>query len=68
MVLLHGAAADKSSWVRFAKHLGKQFPLRIPDLPGHGDSVADLSLDYTSRPKRKDSRSGLLRWVLSVST
>lgn len=47
VVLLHGAATDKSSWVRFAKHLGKPFPLLIPDLPGHGDSVVDLNLDYS---------------------
>ena len=45
--MLHGAAADKTSWVRFAKYLGRNFPLVIPDLPGHGKSIADLNLDYS---------------------
>ena len=44
--MLHGAAADKSSWVRFARYLRSPWPLLIPDLPGHGESVAGLDLDY----------------------
>lgn len=47
IVLLHGAAANKSAWVRFAKYLRSKCPLLIPDLPGHGKSVADVSLDYS---------------------
>lgn len=47
IVMLHGAAADKTSWTRFAKHLGSKFPLVIPDLPGHGKSIADINLDYS---------------------
>jgi pimeloyl-ACP methyl ester carboxylesterase len=47
IVMLHGAAADKTSWTRFAKHLGSKFPLVIPDLPGHGKSIADSNLDYS---------------------
>lgn len=46
VLMLHGAAADKSGWVRFARGLFPRFPLVIPDLPGHGDSVADIALDY----------------------
>lgn len=47
IVMLHGAAADNTSWTRFAKHLGGKFPLVIPDLPGHGKSVADIDLNYS---------------------
>ena len=46
VLMLHGAGADKSGWVRFAKCLLPRFPLVIPDLPGHGDSTADIALDY----------------------
>lgn len=46
VLMLHGAAADKSGWVRFARCLFPRLSLVIPDLPGHGDSVADIALDY----------------------
>ena len=47
IVLLHGATADKSSWTRFAKYLGSKLLLVIPDLPGHGNSTADINLNYS---------------------
>ncbi len=46
IILLHGAASNKTSWLRFAQHLKSSLPLIIPDLPGHGESVSDLKLDY----------------------
>jgi abhydrolase domain-containing protein 6 len=46
ILMLHGAAADKSSWVRFARHLRSKHSLVIPDLPGHGASAATIGLDY----------------------
>lgn len=46
IVMLHGAAADKMSWTRFSKYFGDNFLLVIPDLPGHGKSVADIALCY----------------------
>lgn len=46
IVMLHGAGADKSAWVRFARLLGSRRRIIIPDLPGHGDSMQDESLDY----------------------
>jgi pimeloyl-ACP methyl ester carboxylesterase len=45
--MLHGATADKTSWVRFARHFGRPFPLVVPDLAGHGKSIADINLDYS---------------------
>lgn len=47
IVKLHGAAADNTSWTRFVKHLGSTVRLVIPDLPGHGASVADIGLCYS---------------------
>lgn len=47
IVMLHGGAADNTSWLRFAKNLGSTLPLVIPDLPGHGKSIADINLDYS---------------------
>lgn len=38
-VLLHGFAANKDMWLRFAHHLPRGRRLLIPDLPGHGDNA-----------------------------
>ena len=45
--MLHGAAADKTSWSRFAKHLDSKLRRVIPDMAGHGTSTADINLDYS---------------------
>jgi abhydrolase domain-containing protein 6 len=47
VVMLHGAAADNTSWVRFARYLKVDLPLIIPDLPGHGKSVSDPAMSYS---------------------
>ena len=44
--MLHGAAADNSAWIRFSRALGTSLPHLIPDLPGHGMSVASPELAY----------------------
>ncbi len=46
VVMLHGAGADKTGWVRFVQCLNSKLQLIVPDLPGHGDSIADIGLDY----------------------
>lgn len=46
LILLHGFGADKSGWIRFAKQLGRARRILIPDLPGHGDSCQDMTLNY----------------------
>jgi abhydrolase domain-containing protein 6 len=46
VLMLHGAAADKTSWIRLCKYLKSDLPLLVPDLPGHGKSTSDLSLAY----------------------
>lgn len=45
ILMLHGATADRSAWLRLARHLDKQYTLVIPDLPGHGHS--DCAPDYS---------------------
>ncbi len=47
LVLVHGFAANKENWVRFARYLVSEYHVVIPDLPGHGESVKDLNLKYT---------------------
>ena len=46
VVMLHGFAASKENWIRFARHLTDQFHVVAIDLPGHGESVKDPGLDY----------------------
>lgn len=47
VIMLHGAASNKTSWIRFAQHFKSNLPLIIPDIPGHGKSVSDIKLDYS---------------------
>jgi abhydrolase domain-containing protein 6 len=47
VLMLHGATADRSAWLRMARHLDPQLTLVIPDLPGHGRSSGDAGLDYS---------------------
>jgi abhydrolase domain-containing protein 6 len=37
IVLLHGFAANKDTWLRFVRYLPKQFRVLVIDLAGHGD-------------------------------
>ncbi len=46
IVLIHGFAANKESWVRFSRYLTDGFHVVAMDLPGHGDSVKNLNLSY----------------------
>jgi abhydrolase domain-containing protein 6 len=46
IVLIHGFAANKENWVRFAGYLTPDYHVVIPDLPGHGESVKDFNMKY----------------------
>ncbi len=46
IVLIHGFAANKENWVRFAAYLKDSFHVVAMDLPGHGDSEKDFNLTY----------------------
>ena len=56
LLLLHGFAADKGSWVPVAKRLTPHFHVVIPDLPGWGDSsrVQGASYDIDAQAQRLD--------------
>jgi len=46
IVMIHGFGGEKDNWNRFSRKLTDDYRLIIPDLPGHGESVQDLSLNY----------------------
>ncbi|MFB9240393.1 alpha/beta fold hydrolase [Massilia antarctica] len=46
IVMLHGAASDKSAWLRLAKTMRTGMTILIPDLPGHGESPAQAASCY----------------------
>ena len=46
IVLVHGFAANKENWIRFAAYLTDDYYVVAMDLPGHGDSVKDFNLHY----------------------
>ncbi len=47
VVLLHGFGADKDNWVRFVRHLPKEYRVIAMDLPGHGSTTRDEQATYT---------------------
>lgn len=46
LVLVHGFAANKENWIRFAAHLSDVYRVVAIDLPGHGESSKDVALSY----------------------
>lgn len=46
LLLLHGAGADKSSWLPWVKAFGHARRILVIDLPGHGESTQDLTLGF----------------------
>ena len=59
VVLLHGYSADRSVWVRFARHLSADYRVVIPDLAGHGATPHVPGADY-SPPGQAARVAGLL--------
>ncbi len=47
LLLIHGFAATKEGWLRYAAELSDRYHVVIIDLPGHGESTKDLSLNYS---------------------
>src|SRR5690606_28763976 len=47
VMLVHGFGADSSNWVRMVNELEGEYRFLVPDLPGHGDSTRNTSLDYS---------------------
>lgn len=54
LVLLHGFAGDKDTWVPLAARLTDQYRVIIPDLPGFGETTLDAAGDY--RPPAQAAR------------
>ena len=47
LLMIHGLGADKDTWLQFAKCLTKNYRIIAPDLPGHGHSIQDFSINYS---------------------
>ena len=47
VLLVHGFAAYKENWLRFARHFKDDYHVVIIDLPAHGKSVKDMKLNYS---------------------
>jgi pimeloyl-ACP methyl ester carboxylesterase len=66
IVFLHGFTADKDNWIRFVRHMPKEYRILAIDMPGHGDSIRDMDQTYkveyfTSRVTRTIEALGLER-------
>jgi abhydrolase domain-containing protein 6 len=46
LVLIHGLGADKDTWLQISKFLTKKYRLIVLDLPGHGESTQDDSINH----------------------
>jgi len=53
IVLLHGFGGDKDNWNKFSTELNDTYRIIIPDLPGHGESVSNINLDYSTTHQSK---------------
>lgn len=54
ILMLHGYAANKDNWPRFAQYFSDSYRVIIPDLPGFGDAsrLAQSSYDIDSQRQR----------------
>jgi abhydrolase domain-containing protein 6 len=53
ILLLHGFAANKDNWIRFAKYLTNGYHVVIPDIPGFGESSQIQSENYAAENQVK---------------
>ncbi|MCK9365264.1 MAG: alpha/beta hydrolase [Syntrophales bacterium] len=53
ILLLHGFAANKNNWIRFAKYLTNDYHVVIPDIPGFGESSQIQSENYAAENQLK---------------
>lgn len=53
ILLLHGFAANKDNWIRFAKYLTKDYHVVIPDIPGFGESSQIQNENYAAESQLK---------------
>ncbi len=48
LVFLHGFGGNKDTWVRTIAEWNDKYHVIVIDLPGHGESVSKMTLDYTT--------------------
>ena len=53
ILLLHGFAANKDNWIRFAKYLTNDYHVVIPDIPGFGESSQIQNENYAAENQVK---------------
>ena len=53
ILLLHGFAANKDNWIRFAKYLTNDYHVVIPDIPGFGESSQIQNENYAAENQLK---------------
>ncbi|MEY4271118.1 MAG: lipase 1 [Pseudomonadota bacterium] len=59
LVLVHGFGGDKDNWVFYAPLLKSEYRLIFPDMPGFGDSIRDVALNYDIKTQAARLRSFL---------
>lgn len=59
LLLIHGFASNKETWLRFAKHFSKDFQVYIPDLAGHGETGFQPEWGYSAPAQARR----LLQWM-----
>ncbi|HNL36987.1 MAG TPA: alpha/beta hydrolase [Agitococcus sp.] len=47
VLLVHGFSGSRDNWNRIARQLTKQYHVVAVDLPGHGDTIAPATFEYT---------------------
>ncbi|HHO76278.1 MAG TPA: alpha/beta hydrolase [Deltaproteobacteria bacterium] len=47
IVLIHGFGANKDNWIRFVRHIPKQYRIVAFDMAGHGDNNRALEKTYS---------------------
>ncbi|MEO4048177.1 alpha/beta hydrolase [Pseudomonas sp. CAU 1711] len=53
LLMVHGFAANRDNWLRFARHFTERYRVIVPDLPGFGaSSKPDIDYDVASQTER----------------
>ncbi|MCK0152595.1 alpha/beta fold hydrolase [Alcanivorax sp. S6407] len=66
VLLIHGFGGDAGNWLRFVSELKDDFYFVVPDLPGHGQTTRDITLNY--RMAAQSLRLLKLMDALDIST
>ncbi len=53
ILMLHGYSADKTVWLRFARHFTDEFRVVIPDMAGHGETEFNSAWDFSVEAQSK---------------